>query len=278
MALKIPLGWDVKMAAEQSEPPPRGRAIVVGANYWCFHPIGGYNTYQGQSASEFLEDSRRTVQAMVKWATGLTTGANILIMGEPEGGDIGAYGVPFREGLEYYGHTYTMTGVDVVDWEGHEPLDYDLLCGSGNINSGASYHGFTAAQDKLDYLLSNGGRVIWNGSYQDFWPPYGLGGDDTGHVGHNEPGIQVHIGPKGPNTWNGQRPFSCERFGDPGAGGSWGTNLFALAMHTTGYVTETALSRPGAREVYRCAAQEVGNHSGSIMGVIGLYSSDGVMD
>ena len=58
------------------------RLMVVGGLYWHNDSniaFSGFNGIGGINDTRFRDDSRRTLAAMVKWLTGKSTGANVLI-------------------------------------------------------------------------------------------------------------------------------------------------------------------------------------------------------
>ena len=254
-------------------------------NTWPSYP--GFNGYS-QTGGEFLADSTRTALAIIRWLTNKTTGARILILWD--GVDDREYGTEWQAAMTSAGHLITSTGA-TSNFGAYEPLDFDVVCMGGNLD-GSSYHGLSNAQAKVDYILSNGGHIL--GTVQagsPCWGAYGIGdanptlhpdtftGDDFGHHIHfSFPTVTYGPEPQG-DGWRNQYPFACAAFGNPGVGGSWGTNLYAYSMPSnTLAMQQTTNTRGGTRTIYPCALPDdktqFENHYASAgwTGVIGTWT------
>lgn len=244
---------------------PRGARLAVVGPQWAiddrtpsYPGFSGYGTPGGQ----FLADSARTALAITRWLTGKTTGAALLVLSDDAVGRM--YGPEWRTVMTGAGHTITVTG-SLSSWAGYEPLDFDLTC-MANTLAAFSYHGLATAQEKVDYVLENGGNILGhNPSGQaTVWAAYGI---DKGAKSHAttfagaDHGYHVHYVTDGPEAdndgWVAQTPFACAAFGDPGAGGSWGTHYYAFTCPTTTPVlAESTNTRGGTRTLYDCACAQ----------------------
>ncbi len=250
------------------------RLAVVGGPYWSEDATAGLSGFNGASNvppfdTYFLNDSRRTLAAIVKWLTGKSSGAQILVLNPTAYPAAGAtrYANYFQAGLAWAGHTVTVTG-SYSSWAGFEPLNYDLVC-MGNSLGAFAYHGLATAQEKVDYVLSNGGHILGeclaNGGV---WAPYGI--DNAGGLhptGVTPGGIEIHSalagGTYGPGAggggWKYQRPFYCSQFGAAPVGGSWNTAYWALVIYSTNRVRQATNTMGGTVVYVDCACADGDN-------------------
>lgn len=263
MTFFVAHGWGVKMGGV---PARGGRLVAFGADWTTSNRWPSYPGFDGYTSggTEFQADSVRTLGAIVKWLTGKTSGANCLILTDNVGVEYNhVYGLEFQAALTALGHTFVLTG-SLSSWAGYEPLDYDCTFMGATLGA-FSYHGLGTAQEKVDYVLSNDGAMcgaISNAA--NVWAVYGFpynGAHADGFLGTDH-SYQIHRLVQGPYSgandgWADQIPFACDAFGDPGAGGSWGTHYYALVCpSTTNDIGEGANSRGGTSTLYHCAVPE----------------------
>lgn len=263
MSVFSPLGADVKMA---SVAPRLGRIACVGQAYWSADVRTGYAGHDGHAVgySDFQADSRRSVQALVEWLTGKSSGASVLLLVDaltPNAAPGGNFANEFQNGLIANGHSLTATG-SPSSWSGFEPLDYDLLCVGLGIGA-FSYHGIPDAQGKIDYVLAGGTSILFDGA--TYAPKYGIRASAGSHGIVYEPATPkfIHSNGWGPPYWQNQRPFSASELGVPPSGGSWGTTYWALVMYTTKgvYPDDANWTMGGTRGFAQCVLEQYGNHS-----------------
>lgn len=286
---KVAWGWGVQMASEYQL--PMGNLIVVGGGYWSVDNSTGYSGFNGKPGTgggdeSFKADSTRTLLAMIRWLTGKSSDASILIAAQPPPSSL--FEAQFQTALTDAGHEVTLTGE--FAFTGFDPLAYDcLIAPQGVVSDDPPYatHNFIWC---MDYILSHGGKILAECSTDvSPWSVYGFaaGNPGYGHSSVNEPPIAIHFGSGaggyGPPNWRLQRPFACnEEFGNPGIGGSWGTDLYALVMYsgTWGlrYASPPANERGGTSIVIPCQLDAYSYHGGYVnelfydsLGVIGLW-------
>lgn len=258
MTFPVAHGWGVKLGSAVPLPETR-LAMIGGGGYWNRDASAGYSGFDSRGGypeeETYLEDSARTIRALIHWLTGKWSGARILCVTQnhyPNCGYAESFANHFQFWMMEYGHFIEVTELE-TSWEGFEPLDHDLLCVDG-ISTGWNYHGQTAAQDKFDYVLANGTSILANGNL--YTPKYGFKQSSGGHHTINQLTIKMHSNVDGPPQWRCQFPFENEWLGEPGSGGSWGSNLWATVWYSGGYgmvPDDVNWTMGGTRLFSRCA-------------------------
>lgn len=252
----------------------QGRIIVVGANYWASDGKTGFPGHDGQGSTAdttFQADSRRTVQAMVEWLTGKSSGATVFIQGVKSTPAapcaVTDFGYQFSDGLEANGHTVTWSG-SASSWSGYDPIDYDLFVTGHNIPTSPAYHGLTVAQDIYDFIIANNTSSLIHSDYT-YVNKYGHKRSSGAHGLYNPVGtsndIHIQASGYGPPVWGYQRPFTSSELGAAPSGGSWGTTEWALVMNSTAcygvYPDDASWTMGGTRSWAQCSLTQIGGHS-----------------
>ena len=274
---KVAWGWGVQNAIAQ---PRGGRLFVSGSHYWTADNRIGYSGFDGPPTAgidtSYQADSRRTLGAAIEWLTGKATGADLLIM---ETGLTDFYGSQLQAGLDSLGHTYTFTG-SPTNFGVYDPLDYDSLLWGPATLSVFTYHGLSDAQERFNYILDNKGTILCN-SPLAYHTEYGIT-DTAWHNIVNVSSHKIHITNDGPQTgvdfpgWRYQIPFECTEFGDPGVGGSWATNYYAMAFYTTKAINLDAGANihGGTLSMSDCALEKYSTHDTPYTGALALWRSN----
>jgi hypothetical protein len=272
--IEVPLGWSVKMTYVAPAAPVvlEGRMIcaagaITGAwsndSYTVPNSTTTWTGFNGLSAGDntFYATSLAATDAFVQWLTGKSTGADILVCSQ------GLWNVPFSNqfqiALADLGHNVTSTGT--YNFNGYEPLDYDMLCGPQVLNTPSAYHGRTSSADIYDYYLDHGGALLTESGYSNVWTRYGFHGKGYHQAVYG--GIHWR-GPSPPSSgigspgWAYQIPFQLDE------------TVYALVNFgsTAMEATPATKTRPGTTTVLDCSGS--GHTSPDEQGVVTLWVNE----
>lgn len=151
-----------------------GKALFIGGTYWATNGRAGFAGFNGTNATDmsFNADSTDLLDNCIRWLCGKASGANLLLVTTIAGGASINFDTRFRDALDALGHTYDITDA-VNNFNGYEPLDYDLTCIAATISSG-TYHGLTTHADKITYILNNKGKLLIDYNQTNTYSAWGV--------------------------------------------------------------------------------------------------------
>jgi hypothetical protein len=141
------------------------------------------------------------------------------------------------------------------------------------------YHGLATAQEKFNYVLDNRGTIL-NNSPLVYHTEYGI----TNIAWHEVVSVashRIHTTNDGPQIgtdfpgWRYQTPFECTEFGDPGVGGSWATNYYAMAISLSATkainLDAGANIHGGTLSMVDCSLEQYSDHVTPYTGAFALW-------
>ena len=155
--VQIAHGWNVRMGF--NETPVPARVLLVAGSAWTINAYAGFAGFNGPPGidppDDYYDASKYMLGKAIEWLCGKANGASILCMY----GAGNLFDTKFQQALGELGHSYTETGSG-TEFSGYEPLDFDIFIMNGPPSLGESYHGLTAVNDKMDYLMDNDCHIL----------------------------------------------------------------------------------------------------------------------
>ena len=270
MVAKVTWGHGVLNASVRAQ---RGRLAAVGGDYWSNNAspsTSGYDGTYGVGSTIFRADSDRTVGAILAWLAGAGS-LSILVQANHSVPGY-SFGTLFTDGLTRLGHTFTLTGL-ASNLNGYDPLDFDVYAVTG-LGSQVYRGVYRSEAQIIDYIIENGGAILaddqsqysrygWTASIQHDYVNSGIHQEhfSGGTLGAYGPGVDLTHG------WQYQRPFVSTSLGDPGVGGSWATNYYALVTYSSYYLIPSTNTMGGTSEIVDCALANASHPRSKILGL-----------